>query len=425
MGRGEERGGRRQNKNRTRARIRIGSLNMRGFGSTASAVDESRWMRINQLIRDEKIGVLALQETHLNEERVAELNELFGRHMHVMFSAMPGQETGACGVAFALNKRYVEPEKCTFKVVVEGRAIILTMPWATERTLRVLNVYGPNIPTLNAEFWKDLRQADTGVVDMLLGDFNVVEDGVDRIPAKQDPTQATDALRALVEALRLYDGWRAENPNTKEFTYLHKATGAQSRLDRIYISGRLRGDSADWRHKESGLDTDHKMVTVSLANRRAPFMGKGRWAMPTHLLTDLPTIKMMRALASKLITEIEAMSARTEERNPQTMYREFKNALTLGARARAKEKVPKLQKRLDGLREDLGITLNQVGGGVPSLEEEAKTQRHAAILQDRITVLEQKLFAGRRKAVASKHWVQTETMSKYWTRPNVAPLPSI
>ncbi|OJT08309.1 LINE-1 retrotransposable element ORF2 protein [Trametes pubescens] len=397
---------------------------MRGFGSVTGLADESRWMRINQLMRDEKIGVLALQETHLNEERVVALNELFGRHMHVVYSALPGQATGACGVAFALNKRYVDPEKCALKVAVEGRAISLTLPWATERTLRVLNVYGPNVPAQNADFWTGLRQADVGAVDMLVGDFNVVEEGMDRIPAKQDPVQATEALRELIEALRLHDGWRAENPNTKEYTYLHKATGAQSRLDRIYITGRLRCDSADWKHKESGLDTDHKLVTVSLANRRAPFMGKGRWAMPIHLLTDPIMIRMMRALASKLISEIGAMGVRTEERNPQMMYRDFKIALTSGARARAKEKVPKLQKRLENLREDLKTTLNPGEEMACAGGEEVGMQRHAAILQDRIALLEQKLFAGRRRAVASKHWVQTETMSKYWTRPNVAPLPS-
>ncbi|OJT13721.1 Transposon TX1 uncharacterized 149 kDa protein [Trametes pubescens] len=397
---------------------------MRGFGSVASATDDGRWMLVNQLMRDEKIGVLALQETHLNEDRVSVLNDLFGRHMHVLYSALPDRATGACGVAFAINKRFVDPEKCVLKVVVEGRAISLTLPWATDRVLRMLNVYGPNVPAQNADFWTTIRQANVGVVDMLLGDFNVVEDGMDRIPARDDPVQATDALRKLIESLQLRDGWRMENPHAKEFTYLHKANGAQPRLDRIYIAGRLRGDSMDWRHKESGMDTDHKMVSVSLANRRAPFMGKGRWAMPAHLLTDGPMIQMMRSLASKLITGIESMGIRTEECNPQTLYRDFKKALTQGARARAKEKVPRLQRRLGNLRRDLQITLNPVDGRGAAEGEEIKTQSHAAILQDRITLLEQKLFTGRRRAVASKHWVQSETMSKYWTRPNVAPLPS-
>ncbi len=423
-GQSEERGSRRRSKNRTRARIRVGSLNMRGYGPVLSLANENRWMLVNQLIRDEKIGVLALQETHLNEERVAALNELFGRHMHVFYSALPGQATGACGVAFALNKRFVDPEKCTLRVVVEGRAISLTLPWAAERVLRIINVYGPNVPAQNANFWMNLRQADVGVVDMLLGDFNVVEDGMDRIPARQDPVQASEALRVLAEDLNVHDGWRAENPHTKAFTYLHKATGAQSRLDRIYVSGRLRNDAVDWGHKESGLDTDHKLATVSLANRRAPFMGKGRWAMPTHLLTDLPMTQMMRALGAKLVAGIGAMGVRTEECNPQIMYREFKAALTAGARARAKEKIPRLQKRLENLRVDLKMTLNPVSEVVCGAEEVAGAQRHAAILQERITTLEQKLFKGRRRAVASKHWVQSETMSKYWTRPNVAPLPS-
>ncbi|OJT15896.1 Transposon TX1 uncharacterized 149 kDa protein [Trametes pubescens] len=416
--------GQRSQKNRTRARIRVGSLNMRGSGPMGCAAADSKWMRVNQLLRDQKIGVLALQETHLDEARVTSLNELFGRNMHLFYSALPSNATGACGVAFALNKRIVEPELCVCKEVTPGRAMSMSLPWSTGKMLRVLNVYGPNVVTRNSEFWMDLERSDLGVIDMLLGDFNVVEDGLDRIPTRCDAPQATEALRSLVTSLRLHDGWRMENPHTKEYTYLHKANGAQSRLDRIYISGTMRGDAADWGYKETGLDTDHKLAYVSLANRRAPFMGKGRWSMPVHLLTDPKMVQKMRELGAKLIADIGALRERTEARNPQTMYDEFKNALTLAARKRAKEKVPRLQRRLEDLRKDLKNTLNGTELNAGSEKQEAQVQRHAAILQDRITVLEQKLFKGRRRAVASKHWVQTETMSKYWTRPNVALLPS-
>lgn len=106
-------------------------------------------------------------------------------------------------------------------------------------------------------------------------------------------------------------------------------------------------------------------------------------------------------------------------------YSEFKRALTLAARNRAKAKIPRLQRRLERLRIDLRGTLNPETDGEEMMGGIEGAQRHAAILQDRIDSLEVKLFIHRRRAVASKHWVQSETMSKYWTRPNVAPLPSI
>lgn len=410
---------------RTRARLRIATLNMRGYGRATGNEAHVRWMLINQLIRDEKIAVLALQETHLDDARAEELNELFGRHMRIYHSASEENPTGACGVAFVVNKRFVDVEKCVVRVLRQGRAIVLESPWTGTSTLKSLNVYGPNATAENAAFWDGLAGMQLGGIDVLLGDFNVVEDVIDRLPMRAETGSAGDALGVFVRGHGLSDGWRARNPYTKAFTYMQGATGAQSRLDRIYIAQSLRKDAEDWIHKESGLMTDHKLAVTSLANRAAPYMGKGRWTMPHHLLTDEEMKKTMRKLGEKLIEDIKRINVRTSESNPQAAYMEFKSKLVDAARSRAKEKVPRLQKRLAKLRSDLKETLNPSGGVPGTVEVEEAKQRHAAIMQQRIDLLEQKLFTGRRRMVASKHWVQSETMSKYWTKPNVAPLPSI
>ncbi|OJT13066.1 LINE-1 retrotransposable element ORF2 protein, partial [Trametes pubescens] len=414
----------RPRKNRTKARVRVGTLNMRGYGTAVGGGSSDRWMLINQLIRDEKIGVLALQETHLNSDRVEALNMLFGRNMRVFHSELRENATGACGVAFAVNKRFVNADKCVVREVKDGRALMITFPWSTGRTLSVLNVYGPNAVAQNAAFWKELEEGGLRSVDMMLGDFNVVEDAIDRILARLDRADAVEALRSLTRRMGLEDGWRKHNENLKEYTYLQRATGSQSCLDRIYVARDLHQDADEWRLKESGIPTDHKMAVVSLANRRAPFMGKGRWAMPAHLLTDPQMICTMRALGLKLVNALKNLRERTSQCNPQSVYADFKSALATAARERAKVKILRLQRRLGRLRDDLQSTLNPPVGGPRPVRDEAETQRHAAILQDRIDVLELKLFAGQRRAVASKHWVQSETMSRYWTRPNVAPLPS-
>lgn len=46
---------------KTAATIKIASWNMRGRG-------DDKWMHINQTMRQKKIGILCLQETHLSEE---------------------------------------------------------------------------------------------------------------------------------------------------------------------------------------------------------------------------------------------------------------------------------------------------------------------------------------------------------------------
>ncbi|OJT09202.1 LINE-1 retrotransposable element ORF2 protein [Trametes pubescens] len=398
---------------------------MRGYGQAHGNEAHARWMLINQLVRDERIGILALQETHLDDARAAELTELFGRHVQIYHSPFEANPTGACGVAFVVNKRFVDAEMCALTVVQPGRAIVLDFPWVEGTVLRMLNVYAPNVMSENAKFWEDLATPQTGKIDVMLGDFNMVEDGIDRLPARVETERVTGALNELLQRHRLEDGWRVRNPCTKAYTYMQAATGAQSRIDRIYLPRALQREAEDWAHKESGIATDHKLAMTSLANHAAPFMGKGRWSLPTHLLSDDEMKKTMRRLGAKLIAGLEAATTRTSEKNPQTLYQDFKEALTRAARERAKARIPRLQKRLARLRVDLDTTLNP-HVDAPVFPEGAETkQRHAALLQQRIDALEQKLFTGRRRMVASKHWVQSETMSKYWTRPNVAPLPSI
>lgn len=331
------------------ARIRVATLNMRGYGSAQGNDPHARWMLINQVMRDEKIAILALQETHLDDARAKTLNELFGRYMYIYHSPFESNPTGACGVAFVINKRFVDADKCSVSVVRDGRALALEFPWAGETSLRVLNVYGPNVSGENALFWDDLASGQTGRVDILLGDFNMVEDGMDRIPARAEAGRVCKALSTFLRAHRLEDGWRARNPHEKAYSYMQSATGAQSRLDRIYLTRKLRADAEDWCYKESGIATDHKLAMTSLANRAAPYMGKGRWSMPAHLLTDPEMKKVMRTLGAKLITGIAGIATRTAESNPQVLYQEFKNELACAARERAKAKVPRLQKRLDKL----------------------------------------------------------------------------
>jgi hypothetical protein len=59
-----------QHGKRTKATLKIASLNMRGRGT-------DKWNHINQLIRDNKIGILAIQETHLDDDKKDRLELLF------------------------------------------------------------------------------------------------------------------------------------------------------------------------------------------------------------------------------------------------------------------------------------------------------------------------------------------------------------
>ncbi|EIW61240.1 DNase I-like protein, partial [Trametes versicolor FP-101664 SS1] len=314
-------------------------------------------MLVNQLVRDRKIAILVLQEAHLNDERVESLNRVFGRNMTILHSPDPINSTGARGVALVINKRVLKDCTPVMRQIVPGRAILTSIPWAEDRTLKILNIYAPNDATDNEAFWVRLGNERLGRIDFLLGDFNLVEDRADRVPQREDPERPREALQALCEKLDLIDGWRSSNPLAPRYTFLQESTSSQSRLDRIYVKRQTFKDCSDWDITEPGIPTDHLLASVAIQNYKAPFIGKGRWVMPTHLLEDQEMKKSMLALAAALVRQIESMPTRTAESNPQTMYAAFKAELSAAARTRAREKVPKMQKRIDRMREDLTKTL--------------------------------------------------------------------
>jgi hypothetical protein len=61
------RAGERRSKKNTKAVIRIASLNIKAW--KAKDAPQSKWNEINQMMQQKRIGILLVQEAHLNEKR--------------------------------------------------------------------------------------------------------------------------------------------------------------------------------------------------------------------------------------------------------------------------------------------------------------------------------------------------------------------
>lgn len=83
-------------KKKTKASIKIATLNMRGR-------ETDKWNHINQMMRDRKIGVMAIQETHLTNTHTDQLHWLFGKRLHII-NTIDEDEPNVRGVAIVLNK---------------------------------------------------------------------------------------------------------------------------------------------------------------------------------------------------------------------------------------------------------------------------------------------------------------------------------
>ncbi|KAL0562674.1 hypothetical protein V5O48_019409, partial [Marasmius crinis-equi] len=120
----------------------------------------------------------------------------------------------------------------------------------------------------------------------MAGDTNIVEDPIDRFPVRKDPDGPTSALDDLKRELQLVDGWRETYPTKISYTYLQKATGSQSRIDRIYTRREMLNNTFNWNITAVGIPTDHNLISVTVENHDAPETGEGVWTWPRHMYSD-------------------------------------------------------------------------------------------------------------------------------------------
>ncbi|KAI9061397.1 DNase I-like protein, partial [Trametes sanguinea] len=338
---------------KTRARIRLATLNIKGFGRHSSTDGSDKWLSVGTIMRSHRLAIMAVQEAHLSAERTELLNKLYASTLTVVSSPHPDAPTTSGGIAVVLSKRHIGGRPLKTYTVVPGRAVLIEYPWSTTRILSVLAVYAPNEAAANATFWNNIRTYLAGndtrprrAPDVMLGDFNMVEDALDRLPTRPDPEAVTGAFAKLLRELHMRDSWRKAHQTDRVYTYLHSNGTSQSRLDRIYVAKDLLNAAAEWDHVVPPLSTDHSLVTISLANYQAPYVGRGRWRMPDSLLTDAPFHDTMKRLGKELQEALTNMNGRTQDCNPQTAYATFKRALGEEAKKRTKAKMSSLNGRI-------------------------------------------------------------------------------
>lgn len=113
---------------KTRANIKVATLNVKGRTSpTLEQSQTSKWVAINRTMRDQKIGILCIQETHLCPEHITQIDNLYARRLRVMNSSDPDRPGSSAGIAFVLNKEITNAENATMQVIIPGRAAVLSI----------------------------------------------------------------------------------------------------------------------------------------------------------------------------------------------------------------------------------------------------------------------------------------------------------
>ncbi|KAF5332006.1 hypothetical protein D9611_008889 [Ephemerocybe angulata] len=336
------------------------------------------------------------------------------------------------GVAIVINKRLVNyrPGDLKFREIVPGRALQLNIPWRNHTsTLNFLAIYAPNSESNNEAFWNELnREYQRYTVPLrphfVLGDFNLVEEAIDRQPPHRDNEDAVTALKTLKRTLRLKDGLRTEFPDKFTFTWgLNHAPaecprGASlSRIDRIYCRQELYHSTREWRiHYDHLVKTDHEMAAATYYDLEAPYIGKGRWQVPGLLLDNEKFLEAVSKLCLDTIERIEQLTNESTE-TPQSLFQQLKDDIKDTAKAMAARMIPKAQAEIERLSQECEKTLND-----GTLSDHDRTLK-AIELENEIRDLEEVRHERARLDGSTLYTLEHETIGKHWIRTNKAKKP--
>ncbi|KAJ7141886.1 hypothetical protein C8R43DRAFT_817682, partial [Mycena crocata] len=382
---------------------------------------ENKWYEIWRQMCRQKVGVLITSEAHMNDERKAGIDGLFGRAIRLEYSKHP-QTANSMGVAFVLNKNMIKTGKVTTREIVPGRAMLIEVLNVDDTPLSILGVYAPNQPGENATFWGTIKEyfesnPDVRKPDIMGGDSNMVEDPVDRLPARTDHNGQVQTLDDLKTYLGLVDGWRETYPSACAYTYTQSEAqgGAQSRIDRLYVKRSIFNDTFEWEIQTAEIETDHKMVSLMLTTEDAPTIGHGRWVWPAYLMKDKTLTEYITKRGLEMQAELDAMQERHERNevyNPQTLWMKFKNDIHDKARERSKILVPRMDQEIAALEVKQAVI-----NADETLSDEEKGMS-GVVLQEKLDLLYRKRHWDTRLATKARDKVDGEMIGRWWSKVN-------
>lgn len=215
-----------------------------------------------------------------------------------------------------INKYTTQWKETSTRVLIEGKAILVSLKWHRENQVNILAIYAPTgSGNENADFWTDLKEkfeTDQTLpkVDIMLGDCNMVEMELDRSPMHADPQRTVNTMSKLRDKLNLADGWRLENPTGKEFTFSTKKrneVNSWSRIDRMYVNYDILEKSREWRTADPGFETDHRVVIAQISPKGTPWVGKGRSTVPDYIVKYKKPAQELLKLLRKFDEDLKPM----------------------------------------------------------------------------------------------------------------------
>jgi exonuclease III len=285
--------------------LRLGTFNMRGKSITSTR--RSKWPDLHSELFSNNIHIQAVQETHLKDEEVDALNLNFpGLFIH----NNPLTNT-AGGVAIIIRRDTLDPAKVTFLDLIPGRASVAKFKWG-DHDLSAVAIYAPNNPAEKIVFAQTLNETITRANlsnPILLGDWNFVEDALDRLPVNRDDANVINEFQFFFNTSHLVDGWREHNPDSLHYTFLRSDGRARARIDRVYVKRDFLPYCTQWDFGGPTHLSDHCLASVSILEKTMVKQGPGVWRLNSQFLSE----QDFRRKIDKLINRAEQEAKRSPD----------------------------------------------------------------------------------------------------------------
>ncbi|KAH9833130.1 uncharacterized protein C8Q71DRAFT_712914, partial [Rhodofomes roseus] len=205
---------------------------LRGFGRENPLSQENKWMHVNQLMREKRIVVLVVQETHMDDTRRAMIETVFGQRLSIHSSADEVNPTGKGGVAIVLNKDVIQTTNVKTHIVKAGRALQVQISMKNDTMGNILGIYAPNDPTDNEYLWEDIKAYYESPCnrripkpDLLLVLSYIIKDEVIQEYIRERGKQAMTELIEL-------GGWRFADENPQRILHSFKSDVRDKAIER-------------------------------------------------------------------------------------------------------------------------------------------------------------------------------------------------
>ena len=262
-----------------------------------------------------------------------------------------GLSTSSGGILFILADSAGDPQNTNFIELIKGRSGLLSLEYGSQM-INIINIYMPNNKLHQKETLRELRQKMENIQDinnkelLIVGDWNFVEDCIDRSPQHDDDHNVIREMTKLKTSFDLLDSWRESNPDARKFTW-EGSSGCErrkifSRIDRIYTSKNTWEPSNEYEILSCDF-SDHDGISVIIRNASAPSTGKGEQKMNLNILNH----PLFKKESNRLIHDLENQLKRYEKMetlrrgperreelnhlrsrfNPQLIWNKYKNDL--------------------------------------------------------------------------------------------------